>query len=250
MRQNHPRFCFLVASGLLVMLSGCGGIAEPALDLPVCPDGDLLTTAPTGELLCVSPAMEPLCTKTQVLTSDEQGLRCTDLNALDGPAFAERLAQLRFQVVDHSLARDRYLGRGATFVGLSERTYYGRLMESGDDNGIAGGARLCGLQYGLGAHVCTVYEMYNSVAAGLINENTSIARGWLYFPAGNAQPSAYEIDAGQADTCASFTNTLSSNGHRGVLLEWAPLPTGPRGFLYHGGNSARCANPFPLLCCR
>ncbi|MFO0577655.1 MAG: hypothetical protein U1A78_26925 [Polyangia bacterium] len=248
---------FLAAMGLG---PGCDPPSE--LRLPVCADRQAIGFDDSGTPSCqeLGSAGDPppllACSRDEALTIENRGggaVRCvqrTDATGLQ--AAGEQAAALSDELAQAAGALAEVRSRAvATFAGLSQQLATGRVASFGLV-GLPAAAASCEAEFGAGAHMCSPYELHLSASLGVIRPADVIARSWVYFPAWNrsAALTSVDRDAGLGDTCAGFINFTSYLGYRGVILEWTTLPTGATGFVFHGGDDARCYNRLPIACCR
>src|SRR5206468_3499916 len=76
---------------------------------------------------------------------------------------------------------------GATFVGVTTAAAnkLNGNMQNGADNGIVGAAKACNAEFA-GSHMCTAYEIYDSVLKAKLSSTTNISSlAWIYFPSWN-----------------------------------------------------------------
>jgi hypothetical protein len=226
--------------------------------LPKCEDGQGLGVDASGKIFC-KPAPEgqlqlPSCNPdTEALTTDGLTLRCTRRDAPDGDPVAAltQLLMLSVAANDMSSSLNKYKGasRHATLAGITTATTMGRIT-SGLNIGLAAAAQQCSAQFP-GSHMCTVYELYESVAAGKLTATSAMASAWVYFPAWNMSvPTGENPEEGVGDNCAGYSYPLAARGWRGVRAEWGPLPSGEVGLLFHGGANMYCPTASPIACCK
>lgn len=242
-------------------LVGFCAACDPTAPLPGCVEGSYAATNELGELVCWrfaadrAAAVLPACRADEALTSDAQGVHCVKrLDVEDLEKTREAINQLRGVITQ---VKQAYSRRGlgpssaSTFVGVTSVTSRGRITSQDGLSGVPVAALLCAEQYGTGAHLCSVYELYRSAAMGAL-ANQTVARSWLYFPAWNTVPTLRNADRdrGLGDTCGGYIVDTSSEGYRGVTVEWNQLSTGSPGFTFHSGDDARCVYSWPISCCR
>lgn len=254
MRNETMKAALLAA---MALSAGCDPPSEQVL--PACPDRQAIGFDDSGNPSCQElgqhgdPPPLPVCTRDEALTLEGGAVRCVQRsNATGLQAIGEQAADLT-AVLDQALrALDGVRPRAvATFAGLTKRTSTGRTVFGGQV-GLRAAALSCEQEFGAGSHLCTPYELHLSASLGVIRPTDVLERSWVYFPAWNRSTALVNADrdAGLGDTCAGFIYELSATGYRGVQLEWTMLPTGATGFLFHGGDDARCTSPLPLACCR
>lgn len=243
-------------SGALFIGFGCLLLAScDQAGTPLCGLDQILATAENRQLSCVpapgGKVEPPPCPTT--LSSDGRSLLCTSLNestdrdpdvraALD--ALEQKTASLELRVVrENPLLRARY-------VGVTKMPTRARVV-SGGKTGLTAAAELCAANFGEGAHLCAMDELYRAVTAGSITATSTIPRAWAYVPNWNMPITGAERpQQGVADTCNSYTYELGARRWVGILVEWGPLPDGTPGFRWQGGSAAPCSSTYPLACCK
>jgi hypothetical protein len=261
------------------LLAGCGApTAGGTVEVPMsCPTaGQVLTTDSTGQFQCVSlPAgvvTIPKCDPNfQALTTDGMTLSCTSRNneTTQSQQAIMNLEDVESKIINYGTTVTMLgmggMGAKALFQGVTTGMYNGSMSANGM-TGLASATALCGAQFGTGAHMCTVYEMYDSVAyAGQIsadkfNPTQAMAQAWVYMmswknPGTTATPTttpvAAEANAGLADNCGSYTDdgTHSTNFY-GTQVSWSKVNTGFNGLQFNSGPAALCSSLAPISCCK
>ena len=256
----HVGLCIPFLSAV-ALSAACDG--PPALTLPrSCPPGQILFRTET-QWICspppvlAAPKQDPLCAKllaapvpNQVLSSDGNTLSCTTVDYGIGERLGRAQTALgtmadkvsRIEVLHDGLASSRYRG-------VTTATSSGAIKSPANEQGLVGATTLCAAAYS-GSHLCSMPELYDSVARGVIGKDTRIPKSWIYFPSGYAAGGASQPLDGVADTCAGYTYGLDDRGWSGIAAEWTILPTGSVGFKFHGGTTgAPCSANLPLACC-
>jgi len=272
MRKLH--FAYLLAFAPVLM-----GADEPTADitsaliansLPICADNQYLTYA-NGGLACreVVGAMlnVPDCNKTgQLLTytkGSEVGVyTCTDkgtesLSAADITLINSTYTKLdSFKTTINSLMPGMK-GTAAQYCGqyTAAQNPNGAISGGNGVTGIAGAANLCSQvpACGAGARMCTVYDMYNSVALGKITSATVVTQSWVHMSswqhngiAGQATP-----NNGLSDNCGEWTYPTGDLKWYGTTVEWKAAQTGPKALHFASGPGVvGCAQRFPIACCK
>ena len=190
----------------------------------------------------------PQCNAGEILAVQNRGLKCV---------FQSSGAAARIAAADQALGPIEQLqqslaktAKGSLFVGLTTATTAGRIDFPGTDPGLFAAGAHCAAEYP-GSHMCSVFELYSSVAAGRLKSASQLAKSWLYFPARNTPlhpPSPTEN--GLSDNCAGYTYGADDRGYSGLAVEWTKLPTGSVGFKFHGGVNAPCSAALPIACCQ
>ena len=120
--------------------------------------------------------------------------------------------------------------------------------------GAAGAANLCSSlpACGAGARMCTVYDMYNSVAMGAITTSTVLQQAWVHMAAWQHN-SAMQVppSSGLGDNCAGWTYSLDDKFWYGTTVEWKDAPSGARALHFASGPGVvACSRRFPIACCK
>lgn len=225
-----------------------------AQDLPAsCEDGQILVSV-AGQWQCgsppayVAPLQEYGCVKYPkgAWGSDGKLLSCavSDLNT------GQLLQQAKSSLaqVETRAATLRPQPALSTYRGVTTATSIGVISAPGVENGEAAAAARCSREYA-GSHLCSVFELYDSVVRGKLTSDSRVPKSWIYFPTGSAPTGADRPLDGIADSRAGYTYGLDDRGWSGRAAEWTVLSTGFVGFKLHGGTSARCSAPLPLACC-
>lgn len=229
----------------IVTILGAGGC--PAAIPQDCAPGEVLVASNDGwqcqSLGSSSNVAIPQCNTGERLLVQNRVLQC----AVQSPGAADRIA-----AVTQALGPLEQLQQslGSLFVGLTTATTVGRIEFPGADPGLLAAKARCAAEYP-GSHMCSVFDLYSSVAAGRLKSTSQMAKSWLYFPARNTPlhpPSPTED--GLSDNCAGYTYGADDQGYSGMAVEWTKLPTGSVGFKFHGGSNAPCSAALPIACCQ
>ena len=105
--------------------------------------------------------------------------------------------------------------------------------------------------------MCTVYDMYHSVATGVITQGTNVTRGWVFMA---SWQNAIGTDplAGQGDNCGGYTYPTSDRKWNGTQVAWDftldvnnnKTTIKALKFFMGGGNTqAGCNATAPIVCC-
>ena len=186
--------------------------------------------------------------------ADPLSLRCLDKtpsNVLPTDMAAMAAAEASYQASQAALNSLTQMARPAPiFIGVTKATTTGNITHAGADPGLGAAAAMCGDEYP-GAHMCTPYEIYSTVAVGKLQAVDAIAKSWMFFPAWKVyDPAAKDPLWGLADTCASYTYDGTDSGWSGTALEWTMLSSGGIGMKMHSGVNAPCSQKLPVACCR
>ena len=123
------------------------------------------------------------------MTSDGQHASCTYRND-DDPALVDRINDADSKIIDYETklaAAANRQGTGRVYVGNTTATSYGNLhaLDYRADNSLAAAAKVCADQYGAGARMCIVQDIYLSAVRGTISSTKNIAKAWVYAPSWN-----------------------------------------------------------------
>jgi hypothetical protein len=222
-------------SGGITCLSISGG----GITLPNC-TGQLLTGTMNGDvstLACVAPGTGTVSaadvTKVQNLQTQITQIGTTIANLQKNPP-----------------------SHNAVYVGSTTASTVGKVSVTGHDTGLNSANAMCSAQYA-GSHLCTAYEMYNTVVAGKLDMTKTVPKSWIFAPSWNAPASAGGLPgtedtpfSGSADNCGSMTYPTADRKWTGIAVEWTALSTGSSGFRFWGGSQATCHDSYPLACCK
>ena len=151
-------------------------------------------------------------------------------------------------------------GTAAKFCGVTTGTTNGAIVGNGQ-TGVAGAAYLCSqvAACGAGARMCSVYDMYNSVANGTITQATQFNRAWVFMASWqNFSSTATDPAAGQNDNCGGYTYPTADREWSGTQVAWdftiSKNPAGPTTikalkFFTRIANAA-CNDTRPIACCK
>jgi hypothetical protein len=259
-RAASPRFLWILASVPLLTGAGDVGQRKQALSdvVPACQSGEYLTIK-SGELRCISPLRRaigalPGCDGNLLVryAGDPAGeLRCPP--KLFVPVAGVAQLQARHDADAAKIAEiDKAPPLPASvFVGVTKFTTSGRITRPGSDPGLSAAAGRCGDEYP-GSHMCTQYEMAQSVVGGQLKPTSQIPPSWIFFPAWKAPiAGALNPEQGMADSCASYTYGADDTGFSGMAVAWPRFGTNSYDSLtFRGGSLARCSQVLPIACCR
>ena len=274
MRKLH--FAYLLAFAPVLMgADGDTGDITSALianSLPICTDTQYLTYA-GGGLSCrevVGASLNvPDCNKTGQLLTYSKGSEigvytCTDkgngsLSQTDIDLITTTYNKLEsFKTTINSLMPGAK-GTAATYCGqyTAAQNPNGAISSNGV-TGVAAASNLCSqvAACGAGARMCTVYDMYNSVALGKVTSAMTITQSWVHM-------SSWQHNGGDTannglnDNCGGWTYPTADKAWYGTTVEWKAASTGPKALHFASGTGAqvapvrspRCSERFPIACC-
>ena len=226
--------------------------------LPVCKTGEFLTYQ-GGSLVCAFPPGNGISGLTkcegQLLTNTGAGgefktLSCTPKGGASiSNSDITRVTTLKNNVDTLNTTVNNLNAASPSrgyYVGLSTATTIGQIKVANVDVGMASAGAIC-QSYGPKAHVCSVYEIYSSSAAGKDLTTLTNINAWVYNSSWNkplANPA--EPDRGTAESCNDMTYTSGHLFWNGTVASYGALPTGGNGlkFLTMG-----CPTTLRAACC-
>jgi hypothetical protein len=220
-------------------------------------DVDMRTPVTSQDMATAPGLMVPACGPGSCLTGDNAGqLSCVDIttNNQNIQMLQTEIASLtnRVTALENNMKQGGGGGSGM-FVGVTKATTVGRIVHAGADIGLASAAAYCADEFSVGAHMCTNYELYLSVASGKITANNTITpAAWVYFPAWQTPLGQAEQPlAGMGDNCASYTYPTAHRKWSGLAVEWKTNSQGDAtAFWWHGGAEALCNVARSIACCK
>jgi len=264
MRTSNKKL-YLVAC-LFAPLWACGSDTTGGTQVKLpdnCTSGQVLTTDANGQLVCTalpigSQKLKDCVPLVEALTSDDGAtFKCTNRNN-ENPGGAEAVTAVNtitttLNTIETTV--NNLLGSRQTFgefKGVTTATTAGNIT-SGAMRGVPAASAICAAQFGAGAYMCSVYDMYMNVARGKVAQNDSIAKSWVYMQSWK-EPAAGSSSAGNgvSDNCGSYT-TAAATGYWGTAVEWTSISNGSKGLKFSSGNtapnSALCSAALPIACC-
>jgi hypothetical protein len=272
------RLAAVMVAPLLLACGSNGTGSSGYVTVPNCMGAanQVLTTDSTGQLVCQAlPAGAvslPACqANVEALTADGTNLSCAPLNNVDSTTqgFLTTLSMIESQI-QMDQATITKIGAGpaaqAIYVGPSKQATTGRIMYGTATPGVAAAAAQCANDYGAGAHMCTVYEMYYSVALlKNVAATTDIAASWVYmqswktpgsvaaYPA--ATPSVPSPYQGLSDNCGGYTQATASGGSgsnvwTGTAFNYTAGYLGVMTYNPRFVANTSCAMSLPIACCQ
>ena len=223
----------------VLRLAALGLLAcNPRIDASACGAGSIMATDLSGRLVCTARPTTGLtlpATCAACLTSDGTQLACVSRAApsADDADQAVQVADLEVHVVElQTSVNQTRPPPNTSYIGLSVATTAGKIITSnGFFEGISAATLICSADFNTPAHMCTMEELYQTVASGVLSSTSTMARGWVYMPNAN-QPIANPVEplGGIADTCGNYTDQTGSFHESGIIAEWGPLADGTPGF--------------------
>jgi hypothetical protein len=187
------------------------------------------------------------------LTSDGQKLSCTTTNTAADKDEDMIAALDQLDITSRDLLTQLMpMESTRVYVGSTAIAHDGAFRSNPPvAAGLAASAAFCAAEFGVGARMCTMDDLYQSVVNGTLGATSAIKPSWVYMPNWNTPLSDTVAPyRGMADNCAGYNYHNGANHWRGILVEWGPLPDGTPGFRWHGGDDAACYTSHPVACCK
>jgi hypothetical protein len=259
----------LLASVVVPLLFACGSdtaVGGDTVSVPKCDiTGQVLSTDSNGQFVCKNlPSGSltlPTCKKySEALTSNGTGVTCTNRNT-QSQATTDALNNLESSetLINQYTTRLGKVTGGtgpaarAVYCGVTATTTNGKIT-SGAALGIAAASALCSQVAACGntGRMCTVYDMYYSVASGAIKSTDSIPKSWVYMSAWQfSGAGGADQYAGLSDNCGSFTYPTGDRKWYGTAVTWANDTAGDKTLQFFSGpNGAACSAVLPIACCK
>jgi len=291
--RNQITTTRLLASLVVPLLFACGaensGGGGGFVQVPQCDTvGQVLSTDSSGQLICkplpAGALVLPPCRKyADALTSDPKAilpLECTPRNN-ESAASTKALENLESS---EKLINDYTTRLGKINTGPAARAVYcgqspqqvtnGAALSDGGADGIPAATSICSkvAACGANARMCSVYDMYYSVASGVINNGADVPKSWVYMASWSQEwvdPAQSQGGSGQSDNCGGFTYPTADRKWYGTAVEWKVSGTGKKALLFHSGPGSvliptatnantvatnsfavPCSSKLPIACCK
>lgn len=238
-----------------------------ATTLPKCAENEYLTYA-SGGLTCIAltggTVSVPDCTGNggQLLTFTTSGefskFTCTDkgataLSTTDITTVNNLYQKLVTLGTDLTTIEKSPRQSAAIWVGNTDAKTNGAIASNGN-TGIAGAADMCASKFGAGAHMCTVYDIYTSVAVGKLSSQTEQAqKAWVYQASWNTPSglgSGTDPKAGLGENCGGYTYPTGDRAWFGTAFTFTKLATMQYAPRFFSGGDAACSATLPVACCK
>jgi hypothetical protein len=226
--------------------------------LPVCKTGEFLTYQ-GGSLVCAIPPGNGISGLTkcegQLITNTGAGgefktLSCTPKGSASiSSTDINRVNTLKTNVDTLSTTVNNLTvaspSRGYYFGLSTVQPANAMLFVAGNDYGAASGNALCKSTARPKAHICTVYEIYASVAAGKNMSTLAGVNAWVYNSSWNkVAVNPADADRGIAESCGGFVYSSNDTAWQGTMVSYNA--TGPvlsfRNTLCNSGLKVACCD--------
>ena len=259
------------ALALAPLLMGGADIAQNTSELsltespPKCTDDQFLVYR-GGALACEavmggSVNVTDCKTPNQLLTFSSVGefakYSCTDkgslqLNQTDIDRINMMESTLTLIGTDINAIKAGGKGSAPVYVGVTDTTVNGAMDSGNGQNpkGLASAATLCAAKFGQGAKMCTVYDIYTSIALGsnLLKPGTDVAmNAWVWQSSGNR--GGTEPTANIGENCAHYTYGTGDQGWQGTVFNWTKV-TFTQSYAPKFRNSEACNQKHVIACCK
>ncbi len=232
--------------------------------LPDCLDGQLIMRNMYGDTSCTQIVTNKLklpdCSRVpgSVLNAYDGILECMPSGTGSTDAGLKTImnkVKMDTDVIETTL--DELSGKGggaAQYCGqyVATQNVNGAITGKNGVTGVASAASLCQAVSGCGtgAHMCTVYELYESAAAGTLP--TTISQSWVHMQSWQHNNAAQIPTAsGLADNCSGWTYGLDDKRWYGTTVEWKNAASGQKALHFASGPGVvPCSARFPIACCR
>lgn len=226
--------------------------------LPDCTEGQLLASAADRMLYCTD------VVSTSLVVPDCSAVPNSGLNAYDGilqcMPKGDGSTNTSLKAAIDSIKRQTDMLE-AIIASASKTGYCGQYTLNPNPSGaiegrngvtgVAGAAHLCRSVAGCGdgAHMCTVYEMYESAAANALP--ATLSQSWVHMLSWqHNNPLQVPTANGLADNCAGWTYALDDKFWYGTTVEWKKAPSGSMALhVASGPGVVPCSSRFPIACC-
>jgi len=261
-QQTKTRLKAWMFAPLLVACdTGAIGGGGDVVTVPDCTSmaGSVLSTDTNGQLVCKKlpdgTVTIPVCNASEALTTNGSGLSCTPKDTGDAATQAaiDKLNRVEMLLQDYGTTYNMLntgTGARAVYVGSTTAMTKGRVTDGAGLFGGQAASKLCETQYGTGARICTVYDMYYSVASAKIVAGTAVPASWVYMQSWKT-PVAGPSNPGMGlnDNCADFNYDTADQKWQGTAVTWATTALNNVDKALHFKNTA-CNATLPLACCK
>jgi hypothetical protein len=276
MRTQSIVNSFKTALVVAPLLASCGStapsgvIVDPnnGLMLPDCTEGQLIGINPDKSLSCVSALSgmlsPPTCLPgTEALTSEKDpvtmttSLKCVVKGSgVNDATTSTRISNATTATMNlASMVTTIQSGGGvrSKFVGLSTALTTGAI--SVKTPGLPQAKTLCEADFGAGsgAHMCTPFEIFESVIAGnILNGSAAVGPAWVYMAAWSnpfPDPARDEPSAGLSDNCGAYTYGTADHKWRGTTMTYKLNQSSVYVPEFNSNTPCFTAN-LPIACCK
>ena len=278
-QPNTSRLAALMFAPLLAAACGqenAGGSGE-FVTIPLCSGPDqVLSTNKDGQLICKAlppgAAALPDCRKySEALTADGVKVFCTNRNA---ETAASKTALERLEDSENLIKQyqekinmlggpsgpaPRAVWCGQYAAPVAANNPNGAISDNGV-TGVLAAATLCRKVPTCNAQtakMCTVYDMYHSVATGVLTSAMTVSQSWVHMNSWQHNGGT-SINTGLNDNCGGWTYPTMHLGWYGTTVEWKNAAvTNQRALHFASGNTnpaggaltPTCDRRFPIACC-
>jgi len=242
--------------------SGGGGVVLPpgGLTFPDCTDGQLIAVGADRTLSCTSAPVGKLnptaCQAgTQAMTAKAGGvLDCVNKGMGGNDQTLRTRIDTATMKVNNLKTNVDVLSAGgggkAVYVGTTAAGTKGRITDGAGLFGIGAASKKCEAEFGAGAHMCTVFELFDSVSTNVIKQATVVPASWVYMEGWNT-PVANPSNPGEGlnENCASYNYDTADQKWQGMQFTWATTALNNVDKALHFKNVA-CNATLPISCCK
>jgi len=269
MRKNIFATSLTTALLALPLLAGCKGggtmivIPPQGLTLPDCAAGQLISVGQDKVLGCTQALTTnlspPSCPAKYALNAFDGNLVCMPVGT--GSTNSDLQAAITNVVTKTTNIQNQITnfgggGGAARYCGQTSGNTTGRIL-NGTAVGVKAAADLCSqvAACGAGSHMCTPYEMFESVSANAITQAQTITKSWVYMASWqNFSATANEPTSGLNDNCGSYTYGTGDLEWRGTAVKWEPRNNGEKVLKFFTSNrtpeGTLCSASLPIACCK
>jgi len=274
MRKQSIVNSFKTTLVALPLLASCGGnvgtaqvLVDPSgLMLPDCQDGQLIGVNTDKSLTCISPPSAVLppaaCAPGQALTGVKNVVtsqieqKCVSTGSgLNDVTTQTRITKATTDITNLQTMVTQITSGGGTrsrYVGATTGTSNGDIKVNTLE-GIRAGNTLCSTEFGANSHVCTPFEIYESVVVGdILDGNTNVGPLMVYmeawvppFASGGSEP-----NAGLSENCGGFTYLTGDRRWHNTHFTFAVPPGGGTVRVPRFDAGVSCNTAVKLACCK
>jgi hypothetical protein len=248
---------------------------HPPPMLPDCRDGQLIGVDSNRNMTCVNALRDgllpPVCSlQTQALASTKDpGTGITFMYcASKGTGLNDAWTETRISNAANSISNLTVSAKALLAAKNGRAGYLGHsvmptrgLIRSGNTIGLHAASLICSADFNIaGAHMCTPFEIYQSVANAQpgdpLDGSADVGPYWVYLEGWNDPAGAFfDPAAGLNENCGAYTYQTFDRHWMGMGFTFEAWETGgPRVPMFHSGlggsgNTYYCSNMYPIACC-